>query len=449
MKKLMSIVLALCMALSLCVTTAWADTTVTTAEDLQNAIEQGTDTYIKLGADIVLDPANSSHMRVWNTVMSENWTDTYLFCKVSRPVTLDLNGHKISYAQTPYTPSNITNDNAVYVFVLVSGADMTVTGNGTIDSSLVAGEGVTYLSPICLRLHTGSNAKLTVENGTFLTNVPTPFTNETNHNVLLVKQGGGVATVNGGYFEVKGGRGLALNIGYGWNDSTQINVNGATITGDFNTGDSKPTDGQPVAEDSSKKTHYIGSKAIAEAVNSGGDVTVTTGGAIDGIKGGSINVANGATGVTINGVAVTADGASGNSTTINVRKVSFLDGETVLSEVGVVNGQKVEKPADPTRDGYTFVCWLDGDGATCDFEKAVTDDLTLTAQWEEVESSPAHTPIRRQNTAVTTSDTKADDTTKTDTVISAKTFDAGVSAYAAMAVLSLTGSAWVVGKKRV
>ena len=64
-------------------------------------------------------------------------------------------------------------------------------------------------------------------------------------------------------------------------------------------------------------------------------------------------------------------------------------------------------------------------------------------------------PVRRQHTTTpveettTTTDTKADDTTKADTVTSAKTFDAGVAVYGVMAVLSLTGSAWVVGKKRV
>lgn len=34
-------------------------------------------------------------------------------------------------------------------------------------------------------------------------------------------------------------------------------------------------------------------------------------------------------------------------------------------------------------------------------------------------------------------------------VTSAKTFDAGVAVYGVMAALSMTGTAWVVGKKRV
>ena len=61
-------------------------------------------------------------------------------------------------------------------------------------------------------------------------------------------------------------------------------------------------------------------------------------------------------------------------------------------------------------------------------------------------AEPAHSHTRRQPTTTTTVVTP--DTTTTDTVTSAKTFDAGIAVYAAMGVLSLTGSAWVVGKKR-
>ena len=64
----------------------------------------------------------------------------------------------------------------------------------------------------------------------------------------------------------------------------------------------------------------------------------------------------------------------------------------------------------------------------------------------ETPETPAHSHTRRQPTTTTTE--VAPDTTKTDVVTSAKTFDAGIAVYAAMGVLSLTGSAWVVGKKR-
>ena len=47
----------------------------------------------------------------------------------------------------------------------------------------------------------------------------------------------------------------------------------------------------------------------------------------------------------------------------------------------VVDGGKATKPADPTKTGYTFDCWMN-DTTAWDFENGqVTDDLTLTAKW--------------------------------------------------------------------
>lgn len=46
----------------------------------------------------------------------------------------------------------------------------------------------------------------------------------------------------------------------------------------------------------------------------------------------------------------------------------------------VVDGGKVTKPADPTKTGYTFDRWMNGQNEW-DFATGVTDDLTLTAKW--------------------------------------------------------------------
>lgn len=65
-------------------------------------------------------------------------------------------------------------------------------------------------------------------------------------------------------------------------------------------------------------------------------------------------------------------------------------------------------------------------------------------------AAPAQEAIRRQNTAVTqeAAAPAADDAAKAEAIASPKTFDAGVAVYGAMAVLSLGGSAWIIGKKR-
>jgi len=68
------------------------------------------------------------------------------------------------------------------------------------------------------------------------------------------------------------------------------------------------------------------------------------------------------------------------------------DGGTTIANVVVEKGSKVEKPTDPTKDGYTFIEWQ-LDGAKYDFELEVTDNLELVAKWEEnkaPENKPAN-----------------------------------------------------------
>jgi uncharacterized repeat protein (TIGR02543 family) len=48
----------------------------------------------------------------------------------------------------------------------------------------------------------------------------------------------------------------------------------------------------------------------------------------------------------------------------------------------VTKGEKVEKPADPKKDGYKFIGWFDGE-TEFDFDTPITGDLTLIAHWEK------------------------------------------------------------------
>ena len=57
-------------------------------------------------------------------------------------------------------------------------------------------------------------------------------------------------------------------------------------------------------------------------------------------------------------------------------------GSTVASQT-VEEGSKVTKPANPTRDGYKFECWL-LNGKEYNFNSAITGNITLTAKWTEV-----------------------------------------------------------------
>lgn len=96
------------------------------------------------------------------------------------------------------------------------------------------------------------------------------------------------------------------------------------------------------------------------------------------------------------------------------------------------------KPADPTRSGYDFGGWYTDAAFTTEYKftesEKVTQDMPLYAKWtKEAAKYYYYSPA----------DGSADAAKG-----SPKTFDAGVGVYVGMAVLSVCGSAVVLGKKR-
>ncbi len=64
--------------------------------------------------------------------------------------------------------------------------------------------------------------------------------------------------------------------------------------------------------------------------------------------------------------------------------ISFdTDGGTATSAINVRNGNKIAKPADPTKEGYEFVEWQ-LNGKTYNFDTPIVGNATLTAVWREV-----------------------------------------------------------------
>ena len=66
--------------------------------------------------------------------------------------------------------------------------------------------------------------------------------------------------------------------------------------------------------------------------------------------------------------------------------VSFVTGtDEVISAQTIVYKQKATKPADPTKAGYNFAGWYNGE-VEYTFAEAVTANVTLTAKWTEIKT---------------------------------------------------------------
>lgn len=59
------------------------------------------------------------------------------------------------------------------------------------------------------------------------------------------------------------------------------------------------------------------------------------------------------------------------------------DGGNAIDAQNIKYNNKAQKPADPTKEGYNFIGWFNGDVAYT-FEENVTEDVTITAKWEEI-----------------------------------------------------------------
>lgn len=116
--------------------------------------------------------------------------------------------------------------------------------------------------------------------------------------------------------------------------------------------------------------------------------------------------------------------------------VSFdSKGGTKVDSQIVEHGSTATKPGNPHRNDYTFKGWY-LDGKKFDFSTPITGDITLVARWATKTSGGGSS----------SSDTTTKDNGKT--VQSGKTFDGGIALYVGLSVLSATGSAWVITKKK-
>ena len=97
-------------------------------------------------------------------------------------------------------------------------------------------------------------------------------------------------------------------------------------------------------------------------------------------------------------------------------KILFdTNGGSNLNPITLKEGEKVSKPENPTRDGYTFVSWLYKE-QEYDFETIVEEDMTLKASWKKIEE-------KESTSKETTTSTTKKNTTSTTTNSSSSTID--------------------------
>ncbi len=408
MKKIISILLALTLALSLC-TTAWADEGSTPTPTSANVAQIGETGYTTLEDAIANAGAGATITVLLNTGIGSN-------NQINKNLTLDLNGCTVT----------VTTTGTQNAFEVTNGATFTIKdskGNGKLDLDKF---GITLM-----------NSNITIESGEIEVHSQHPGAAVVVAAVgdcTVTMTGGKVvsnnsACFNAGYmgtqtFNISGGTleskesstalmGISNSFGISQtivrisgtteilmkdaagkanklvSDASQndvIEVTGAIADTDVSQYIPTGTD-TPMAEAATagSAAYVIGGSNIASAANNGSNVTIIKGGTITGINDNvTVTIAAGAGDVTINDTLIK------NSN----ENVTFT-----------VPAQQPEQPEQP---------------------------------------DPTHTNRRypAANTTTTPTETKKD-----DAISSAKTFDAGVALYVGMALTSVTGMAWV-GKKR-
>ena len=185
-------------------------------------------------------------------------------------------------------------------------------------------------------------------------------------------------TISGGTFDdrVRNKGGTISDGTFNGKVNNEGNIENGTFSGTVeNAAKGKITDGTFTETSTVNNRGTIGGGTFSGTVeNKGGTIK-------NGIFNGAVeNQASG----TISGG--TFSGTVTNNGTINggTFAVTFdtKGGSTVPVE-NVLNGQKATKPADPTREGYTFDGWYTEEGYTnpYDFATPVTNALTLYAKW--------------------------------------------------------------------
>ena len=168
-----------------------------------------------------------------------------------------------------------------------------------------------------------------------------------------------------------------------------IEVKGGAITGGTGTGKAGNTCGGGIYVRKGGTLLMRGGNIVGCTAREGGGIYVEDGGRFE-MSAGTITgcTAGQEEGKTANGVFIAAGGRFTQSPGAQITgevmgacTVTFLsDGESAAPSQIRAN-TPADQPADPTKEGYTFIGWYNGE-EKWNFADAVTEALTLTAKWQ-------------------------------------------------------------------
>lgn len=166
-------------------------------------------------------------------------------------------------------------------------------------------------------------------------------------------------------------------------------IKGGAITGGTGTGEAGNTCGGGIYVRKGGTLLMRGGNIVGCTARQGGGIYVEAGGRFE-MSAGTITgcTAGQEEGKTANGVFIAAGGRFTQSPGAQITgevmgacTVTFQSegGSEVASQIRA--NTPADQPADPTKEGYTFIGWYNGE-SEWDFETPVTTGLTLTAKWQ-------------------------------------------------------------------
>lgn len=168
-----------------------------------------------------------------------------------------------------------------------------------------------------------------------------------------------------------------------------IEVKGGAITGGTGTGEAGNTCGGGIYVRKGGTLLMRGGNIVGCTAREGGGIYVEDGGRFE-MSAGTITgcTAGQEEGETANGVFIAAGGRFTQSPGAQITgevmgacTVTFLSDGEHTAPPQIRANTPADQPADPTKEGYTFIGWYNGE-SEWDFETPVTEKLTLTAKWQ-------------------------------------------------------------------